>query len=81
MSQYMLLSTIAFVFLLVANCASATLWISVLGGHRSKWTHQEGWTPDPTTRTKKRLIRMPVCVSDMDLLAELLGVGCRTDSV
>ena len=60
MHHYMLLSTIAFVFLVLANCASATLWISVLGGHRSKSSHNEGWAPDPTTRTKIGLINASV---------------------
>ena len=43
MRHHSLCSITAMVLLMVANCASAMLWISVLGGHKA---HNEGGAPD-----------------------------------
>ncbi len=73
MHYYSLLSIIPVVLLMVANCASATLWISVLGGHRQKFTHNEGGAPEPTIRIldKHPLIVVSLwwSLADISLLA------------
>lgn len=52
MRYYSTCSIIAMVLLMVTNCASATLWISVLGGYRARPTHTftEGGASDPSIR-------------------------------
>ena len=56
MRHNLLCSITAVVLLLVADGASATLWISVLGGHRAKLTNNEGRAPDFTIRALKNRV-------------------------
>ena len=62
MCHKLLCSIIAVVLLLVANCASATLWISILGGHRAKLTNGEGRAPEYTIRVlDNKVLRLQNC--------------------
>ena len=61
---------IAVVLLLAAYCASATLWISVLGGHRAKLTNNEGGHQIPPSDFLKTVTKLPAEVKHEEQLRQ-----------